>query len=99
MVQPLFRNSGALTVVAAAVLYLLGLWHFHTLEKQLDVKILLVGERVEAISARLVGRGPEGWHKADMRTWVDELQSLNKDLVLPAVRNQHDRFLPAKATP
>ncbi len=99
MKQPLFRHNGALTIVVAGVLYLLGLWHFHTLEKQLDVKILHVEERIDAISAKLVGRGPEGWHKVDMRTWVDELQTLNKNLLLPAVRNQHDRFIASKGKP
>ena len=92
-------NSGTLTVVAAVVLYLLGLWHFYTLEKRLEVQILHVDERVDLVDSRLVGRGPEGWHKIDMRMWVDELQALNKTMQLPAVRNQHDRFIAPKVKP
>ena len=57
-------------------------------EIQKEVK-LLAGE-IKILDAKIVGRGPNGWHKRDMNLYVSEFKLLNPDLKLLAVENEYD---------
>lgn len=35
---------------------------------------------VEVLKGKIVGRGPEGWHKSDMSTWCRETELLNGEV-------------------
>lgn len=37
-----------------------------------------LGYRMQALEDKIVGRGPDGWHRPQMRLWCSETARLNK---------------------
>ena len=53
----------------------------------LDARILrnskACAENIAAFESRLVGRGPNGWHREQERQWCEDFKRLNPDLDIP----------------
>ena len=42
------------------------------------------------VNSKLVGRGPNGWHRENMEAWRDRLQEANPDIVVPPLPEWHE---------
>lgn len=47
-------------------------------------------EGIEELNEKIVGKGPNGWHKSDFRAWLKVFGSMNPSLKIPEAKNAFD---------